>query len=49
MRWVIITLVVFICALLLITPVYIIKGKKLKGLPHGSEQDNGESSEFTSE
>jgi len=41
MRWVIITLVVFFCALLLIIPTYVIKDKKSKGLPCGFEQDNG--------
>ncbi len=49
MRWVGIILVVFICALLLITPMYMIKNKKSKGLMHSSEQDNGRTSEVSPE
>jgi flagellar biosynthesis/type III secretory pathway M-ring protein FliF/YscJ len=47
MRWVLIVLIVFICAFLLIKPMYTKKDKKAKGPLHESEQDNGGGSEAT--
>jgi hypothetical protein len=45
MRWIVIAIIVFICAFLLIMPMYIKKGKKSKGPLPESEQDDGSGSE----